>query len=164
MAGPLVGERLDKFLSGATLARLACVRPDGTPTIVPVWYHWDGTAFWFVGRKRSAWCIILADHPRAAAVIDVEGEVSIGDESFLTPRVIAEGDVTVVEEPGAGDRWVPIARAMAERYRGAAGLTYLESTLADHRWLVKLVPDQLQTWEGGGWARRYKEPGNGIGE
>ncbi len=163
MAGPLAGERLDRFLSGATLARLACVRSNGSPTIVPVWYHWDGTALWFVGRKRSAWCLVLAERPRAAAVIDVEGAVSIGGEDFLTPRVIAEGDVAVVEEPGTGDRWVPIARAMAERYRGAAGLEYLDTTMADHRWLIKLVPDQMQTWEGGGWAQRYKEPDDIVG-
>lgn len=155
--GPLGGERLERFLQGTCLARVAVVRPDGAPYVVPVWYHWDGEALWFVGRKRSAWCRFLQTEPRMAAVVDMEGPVTFGEERFLTPKVVVEGRADIVEQPGDGDRWVQIARSMAQRYRGEEGVRYVESTRGQQRWLIQLRPEVLRSWEGGGWARRYEE-------
>lgn len=153
--GPLRGDRLDRFLAGRTLARLAGVHADGRPFIVPIWYQWEGGALWFVGRRRSTWCVEITERPAVAALIDVEGPVEIEGERFFTPKVIMKGTSEIMESPGAGREWIRYGRAMAVRYRGQSGLTYLESTLEQPRWLIRLRPQTIQTWEGGGWASRY---------
>ena len=159
MGSRLTPARLDRFLAGTHLARLAVVDTLGAPYVVPAWYEWDGSSLWFVGRERSQWCIYLDHDPRAAAVIDVEGNCAVGEERYFTPRVTIVGVTVVVERPGEGRRWVEHARAMALRYRGEAGVAYLESTLDEPRWLVELTPAHLTSWEGGGWAPRYRAGG-----
>ena len=54
--GGLEQQELDTFLAGDALARVACLREDGWPYVVPIWYQWDGRSLWFVGRERSEWC------------------------------------------------------------------------------------------------------------
>ena len=51
--GGLEGEEFDNFLEGSYLARVACLTPDGAPYVIPLWYQWDGSAMWFVGRQRA---------------------------------------------------------------------------------------------------------------
>jgi PPOX class probable F420-dependent enzyme len=154
--GPLQGERLERFLGGRCLARIAVLRADGSPQVVPVWYHWDGEALWFVGRRHSSWCQNLQTDPRMAAVIDIEGRFVLEGEEFVTPSVVFEGEAELVEEPG-GRQWMEVGRKMALRYRGEDGLRYLEKTANQGRWLIRLVPSQILSWEGGGWAKRYHD-------
>lgn len=154
--GGMTRERLDIFLAGSALARLACLKPDGSPYVMPVWYQWDGNAFWFVGRQRSVWCRYIQQDPRVSVVVD---ELSYRDEAtgtrFENPKVYAEGEAEVVEEPNVGGDWVRIAEEMALRYLGPNGPSYLVPTLRQPRWLIKLAPRDVKTWEGVGWARRY---------
>ena len=42
--GGMTRAEMDAFLAGPWLARVACLKPDGAPYVVPVWYHWDGEA------------------------------------------------------------------------------------------------------------------------
>ena len=92
-----------------------------------------------------------------AAVVDAEGPVTFDGEHFLTPKVVVEGHAETVEQPGDGERWVAIARIMAQRYRGEEGLRYVESTRGQERWLIQLRPDVFRSWEGGGWSKRYED-------
>ena len=62
--GPMSRAEVDSFLAGPWLARLACLKPDGAPLVVPAWYHWDGTAFWLVARKKSQCAHYIAADPR----------------------------------------------------------------------------------------------------
>ena len=39
--GKMSKKEIDEFLSEPWIARLACIKPDGSPFVVPVWYHWD---------------------------------------------------------------------------------------------------------------------------
>jgi hypothetical protein len=71
------------------------------------------------------------------------------------PKIIASGTAEVVERPNVGGQWVAIAADMARRYLGENGPSYLESTLQQPRWLIRLVPDEVKTWKGVGWAKRY---------
>lgn len=69
---------------------------------------------------------------------------------------IVKGDAELIEEPNTGGRWVEIGREMAFRYRGEAGLKYLEASLNEPRWLFLVRPAKITTWHGGGWAEKYK--------
>lgn len=149
-------EQVETFLAGSCLARLACLQPDGSPYVIPIWYHWADGRLWFVGREKSAWCTYLDRDPRVAVTIDTEGEYEVGGVAFLTPKVVAAGKAEIVSRPGDDVRWQEIALAMARRYRGEAGVEYVKNTTDMGRWLIALEPETMQTWEGGGWAKRYR--------
>ena len=57
-SGGLADSELEDFLRGPGsdwLLKLAVLKEDGWPFVTPLWYVWDGEAFWLVGRKRSEW-------------------------------------------------------------------------------------------------------------
>lgn len=155
--GGLEDEELNAFLAGDALARVACLRPDGAPYVVPIWYQWDGANLWFVGRERSEWAKFMQADPRVSVVIDKEHgrPDAVSGEIQQIPKMIASGRVEIVEEPNVGGQWVDIASKMAVRYLGENGPSYIESTLQQPRWLIKLTPDEIKTWKGVGWAKRY---------
>ncbi len=143
--GRMSTEEREAFLALPLLCRLACLDRQGWPYVVPVWFEWDGAGFWIVPRKRSAWADYLAADPRVA--------LSIDDDAGR--RVVCQGTARLVEEPNTGGQWVEIARRMAVRYRGEAGAAYLEATLDQERWLFRVEPQRLVTWNGGGWHEKY---------
>lgn len=160
--GGLGRDEMEHFLEGNSLARLATVKPDGAPYVVPVWYQWDGEALWFVGRERSAWCEYIANDGRTAVVIDSEhSDPDESGERTEIPKVVMEGHSQIVEEPNVGGKWVEVAEKMSYRYLGPNGPTYLTSTLNQPRWLIKMTPTDIKTWKGVGWAKRYWVEGTG---
>lgn len=155
--GGLEPEELDAFLQSDALARVACLKPDGSPYVVPMWFQWDGENLWFVGRERSAWCKYMAQDPRVSVVIDREHgrpDESTGEMQQI-PKVMCSGRVEIVEEPNVGGQWVDIATKMAVRYLGENGPSYMESTMKQPRWLIKLTPEEFKTWKGVGWSKKY---------
>ena len=43
------------------------------------------------------------------------------------------------------------------RYLGPNGVKYFEPTRDKQRWLIRLDPISMQTWQGVEWAEKYKE-------
>lgn len=160
--GAMDNDEVAAFLASDALARLACLKPDGSPYVIPAWFQWDGSDFWFVGRERSAWCRYLANDPRVSIIIDADH--SPPDESGQSteiPKVFVEGTAEVVEEPNVGGRWVKVAEDMSYRYLGPNGPTYLQSTIKQPRWLIKVTPTRIKTWQGVGWSPKYWVEGEG---
>ncbi|SHF80503.1 pyridoxamine 5'-phosphate oxidase family protein [Streptoalloteichus hindustanus] len=145
--GPLDDRELAEFLTEPHIARVACLDDDGWPYVVPCWHEWDGNAFWVVPRAGSAWASYLAVEPRCAITVDEEGRQR---------KVVARCLAALVEEPNVGGRWVSIARRMSTRYLGEHGVSYLWPTLERPRWLFRLDPVSLRTWQGQDWAQRYR--------
>jgi PPOX class probable F420-dependent enzyme len=144
-------EELRDFLARPLNAKVGCLTEDGAPYVVPAWYEWDGEAFWLVPRARSAWARYLQRDPRVCLCID--------EEAPPHRRVQVLGRAEIVEQPNVGGRWVPIAERMAARYLGPdGGPRYLVPTLDRPRWLIRVHPEKLTTWAGGGWHRRYLNP------
>lgn len=148
-------KQIDEFLQGPHLARVATVKPDGKPYVVPVWYEWDGECLFVVGRERSEWVEHIRNNPAVAVVID--------EPNIPMRKVIIEGIAEIV-----GKDWVEIGRKMAKRYLGPdIGPKYLESSLDQPRWLIKIVPNNVKTWyvprefAGGkeAWHHKYYVPG-----
>jgi Pyridoxamine 5'-phosphate oxidase len=145
--GRLGEDEMAAFLAEPQLARLACLDEEGWPYVVPCWQEWDGESFWVIPRERSAWGLHLRRDPRCAIAIDEPGSLR---------KVIARCRAHLVEEPNVGGRWVEIAERMSLRYLGENGPRYLDPTRDKPRWLYRLEPLQLQTWQGTDWAARYK--------
>jgi nitroimidazol reductase NimA-like FMN-containing flavoprotein (pyridoxamine 5'-phosphate oxidase superfamily) len=145
--GRLDLEEIEEFLALPLIARLACLDGDGWPYVVPCWHEWDDGSFWVVPREKSAWARFLAREPRCAITVDEDGRQR---------KVVAQCQAHLVEEPNLGGAWVPVAERMSLRYLGENGPKYLQPTMDKRRWLFRLEPVKLQTWQGQDWAGRYK--------
>ncbi len=144
----MTDEERDAFLAQPLICRLACLTDDGFPYVVPTWYAYANGAFYLVPRERSEWARYLQRDGRCSLCIDVS------DSPYR--RVIVRGRAEVLEEPNGGNRWVDFGARMAERYRGQAGLEYIERTKDEPRWLLVVRPEQMTTSTGEGWAKKYK--------
>lgn len=144
----LTRQQIDEFLRTPVIARLATVKPDGAPYVVPVWQYWDGEAMYIIPRRGSRFIEHIEREPRVA--------VSCADD--INPehsRVLIEGRVEIVEGPVLmHGRMLEIAREMAERYGGQDGLKYLDGTMDKPRYLLRVAPEKVTTWAGG-WHSRY---------
>jgi PPOX class probable F420-dependent enzyme len=149
--GGMERAEMDDLLAQGIVCRLAVLDEAGWPYVVPVWFEWDPEEgiFWIVPRKRSAWAAYMTRDPRVALTIDTS------DAPYR--KVVVQGTAEVVETPNVGGRWVEIARRMTERYLGHVGPDYLDSTRDEPRWLFKVRPIRLVTWQGGDWHPKYRE-------
>lgn len=145
--GPLSPDEMREFLSRGMVMHLACLKDDGKPYVTPVWHEWDGEYLWVIPRQKSAWAEYLKNQKFCA--------VSIDETEPPYRKVLMEGAAELVESPNIGGKWVEIATRMSYRYLGENGPKYLEPTLDKPRWLFRIKPRQIKTWQGVGWAKRY---------
>ena len=89
-------------------ARLAYVWPDGTPRVVPVWFHWNGSEFVIATPPRAPKLKALKVNPKVALTID--------DNTFPHKVLMARGTATLEEVDGI----VPEYQLAAHRYFGEA--------------------------------------------
>ena len=144
----LTAEEIKEFLAGPIVARLATVKPDGSPYVVPIWQYYDGTALYFVARRRAQYVEHIRSDPRVC--------VSCALDAGPGTRVIFEGKAEIVEGPAImAGRMLTIARDMATRYGGDDGNAYLDETLDRPRFLIRFEPEKTTSWEGGEWAPKY---------
>ncbi len=145
---PLTPEQVDALLAGPMVARLATVKPDGAPYVVPIWQYWDGEVMYLIPRGKSRFVEYLKREPRVAISCADDNEPSRG-------RILIEGEAEIVDGPTLmSGATLEIAKEMAERYGGEGGLTYLEGTMDMARYLVRVRPTKMTTWAGG-WHPRY---------
>jgi PPOX class probable F420-dependent enzyme len=99
---PMTDAERDAFLRETRIAKLATLNADGSPTIVPVWFEWDGEAARAFTSKSSPKVKRIAADPRVA--LSVEEGVGAA-EAWVT----IEGECTVAPE-GTGDLIARLAR------------------------------------------------------
>lgn len=67
---PLTPAQMEAFLRGPVSARLACVRPDGQPHVIPLWQEWNGHAFIVIAWQGSRWPEYVRQNPAVSLTID----------------------------------------------------------------------------------------------
>lgn len=80
------------LLRGTKTGKLATVRKDGRPHVVPVWFELDGDAVIFTTSDRSVKFINMKRDPRVSITID--------DQTPPYSYVMIEGTVSFSEDPG----------------------------------------------------------------
>jgi PPOX class probable F420-dependent enzyme len=124
------------FLRETRIAKLATLQADGSPTIVPVWFEWDGqTAAVFTSRSSPKVARILA-RPRVA--LSVEESVGV-PEAWVT----IEGTAAIEETGG-----MELARRLAQRYYAAerAATAIAEWEQLAHLWVVvRITPQRIRS-------------------
>jgi len=66
----MTDEELFTFLNGPWAARLACVRADGSPHVIPIWYEWHNAAFLTIAWPGSSWASVVTYNPAVALTVD----------------------------------------------------------------------------------------------
>ena len=139
-------QQMQEFLSsGRHLMKLGTLTPEGWPSIIPVWYHYDGESFLLAARSKARWLVNIEGDPRVSALVDT-------CEAPYT-RVIVRGEAEIADRSWLGD-WQP----WAIRYLGEeTDQRYYDETKHIPRVLVRIAPREITTWAGPGWHPRYAE-------
>ena len=109
MSSMMLPDEVKRFLAyGTRTAKLATVRADGRPHVVPVWFVLDGDDIVFTTGTTTVKAAAMRRQPRVALCVD--------DETPPYAYVTVEGTATV--DPDAHDvlAW---ATRIAARYMGA---------------------------------------------
>ena len=151
-SGPLSPAELDEFLALPLLLKLACVRPDGWPYVVPLWYAWHAGKLYVVARERAVWIAYIRRENRVGVLIDEEARRHRRVQMTATAKVV-EGPV----QRGQGSAlWRQLDQVLVGRYMAdERGRAYAAQTADRPRFLVEINPVQITSWRGGSWHRRY---------
>ncbi len=130
-AGPLDDAAIGTFLQGPWAARLACLRPDGRPHVIPVWQEWDGEAFSVIAWQGSQWADYVLHNPNVSLTVD--------EPWPPLRRVVSRGQAVPVEESAD---LAPLLSRLARRYLG--------QPLPAGRVLraFRIRPETLRGWQG----------------
>jgi IclR helix-turn-helix domain/Pyridoxamine 5'-phosphate oxidase len=138
-SGPIEPKELDAFLSQALVASLSYLSEDGYPASVPLWYDWDGRAFWLVPSPAAEWAEYVRRNPRVS--------LSVSESTPPLRRVLARGPIVAVDDPDSS-QWRSVEGRLAARYARLDPARLLEGRSAQSRALLRLVPQQLIAWRG----------------
>ena len=114
---PLAQELLHSTIPG----RLAYIGKDGTPRVVPIWFHWTGEEVVFGSPPKAPKVMVLAEHPQVALTIDsnqwpyrvlhIRGTASVQIVDGVPSEYPAIAQRYIGEEQGRA--WVEQVRAMS---------------------------------------------------
>jgi PPOX class probable F420-dependent enzyme len=148
------------------LMRVAVVRSDGSPLVVPIWFIHQSGSIYFTPREKTEWFGCLRRDPRVALCID--------EQPHPYRKVLVEGEAELVHDVGEDDVWRDLYRSIAKRYVDeAAAEEYVQNTIDEPRGLYRVVlaeASKVRTWrmplEGepamGIWHDRYYRPGTSF--
>lgn len=166
---PKLSEReIDEFLAErGHLARIATVRADGAPSVVPVWFICEKGRILITPRKHSEFLQNIRRDPRVAITID--------EEAGGYRKVLFEGTARILYQPGEDRKWDDTYRRIACRYIDeSSAAKYLSETRDQPRALIGIerASARVTTWRmpaadepyTGIWAKRYYEPGSKMAQ
>jgi PPOX class probable F420-dependent enzyme len=121
-----------ELLQSKIPARLAYIATDGTPRVVPIWFHWNGREFVMATPPKAPKLRSLAKNPKVALTID--------DNTFPHKVLLVRG--TARMEPVDGI--VPEYATAAERYFGPEqGRTWMQQarTMMTSMMKITITPE-----------------------
>ena len=117
-----------ELLQSKIPARLAYVWTDGTPRVVPIWFHWNGREFVLATPPKAPKLKALAKHPKVALTID--------DNTFPHKVLLVRGAARLETVPGI----VPEYAVAAERYFGSEqGKVWVQQLASMIREMVRIT-------------------------
>ena len=132
---PLAADAVRAFLAAPWVARLACLRPDGSPHVVPVWQEWDGAHFFVAAWQGSLWAEYLLANPSVS--------LSVDEPWPPLRRVLVRGQALPLQKTDFPGGLSALLDRLRRRYLGPAGV--LPSTT----WQAfRITPETLTAWQG----------------
>lgn len=128
-------DEIGAYLREPHIADLATIRPDGSPHIAPVWYHYDGDKVMVVAERTAVKVRNIGNDPRVS--------LSIATDTEPYKYVLVTGDATI-SDAGMAD----LVRAMAVHYKGdAEGRQYADKVLEDLDFcVITVTPSKVSGW------------------
>lgn len=133
---PLTPAQIEAFLRGPVSARLACVRPDGQPHVIPLWQEWNGHAFTVIAWQGSRWPDYVRQNPAVSLTVD--------EPWPPLRRVVARGQARPVTEMDPPDLHRLLNR-LARRYLGRDLAQPYLNQVAE---VFRIDVDYLRGWRG----------------
>jgi DNA-binding IclR family transcriptional regulator len=133
---PLSPAQITAFLQGPWAARLACVRPDGRPHVIPVWQEWDGTYFHVIAWQGSQWSEYLLNNASVSLTVD--------EPWPPLRRVVVRGRAVPLEPHDPSMDTDGLLNRMARRYLGQS---YAGQAGQVQR-TFRIEPEYLRGWQG----------------
>ncbi|MCB8928105.1 MAG: pyridoxamine 5'-phosphate oxidase family protein [Ardenticatenaceae bacterium] len=135
---------IEQFLQGPWSARLACVRADGTPHVLPLWYEWDGRSFWVAASPGAQW----------KQVVDETGRVSLTIDEPWPPlrRAFVVGQAHTVAADAVPGGLAGLRQRLAVRYLGQGADQQPELCQIEGWTAVQITPQRLTGQQGLGRA------------
>jgi hypothetical protein len=109
-----------ELLQSKIPARLAYVWTDGTPRVIPIWFHWDGRDIVMATPPKAPKLKALAKNPKVSLTIDdntfphkvllIRGSARLQPVEGIVPEYAAAADRYFGPEQGAA--WVRQLRGM----------------------------------------------------
>lgn len=110
-----------ELLHAPVPARLAYIWKDGTPRVVPIWFHWNGEEIVLGSPPKAPKVMVLLGHPQVALTIDstqwpyrtllIRGIAKVDTVEGVSPEYAAAAERYFGEEQGRA--WVEQVRAMS---------------------------------------------------
>ena len=142
---PLSDDELEEFLAAPRLAHFATVSEGGRPRVRPLWYAYEDGVFYFTTRSEVRYT--GADIVAGSAVA-----ISIASEDRPYRAALARGVAEIWAEDR--ERWL---ERIAVRYGEREGKRWLAAALKEpDRVVLRMVPDQLITWDYGKGDARHQ--------
>lgn len=126
----------------ALFAKVAATHHEGKPVVSPVWYKWDVGSYLVVGNERTN----HVRNPRG----DRRCGVMVKNQTLPYKRVSVLGVAEFF--PDYFD-WQTPARRMVLRDLGEEGMSYSDPNFRFPRVSIRVWPETLSTWNGGGFDR-----------
>jgi PPOX class probable F420-dependent enzyme len=105
------------LLESRNLARLAYIWTDGTPRVVPIWFHWNGSDFVLASPPRAPKLTALARNPETSLTID--------DNTFPYKVLLVRGRARLETMDGVVPEYATAAERYFGREQGQAWVTQL---------------------------------------
>ena len=110
-----------ELLESRIPARLAYVWMDGTPRVIPIWFHWNGCEFVMGTPPKAPKLKALAKNPKVSLTID--------DNNFPHKVLLVRGTARLDNVEGIAPEYVVAAERYFGREQGQAWIKQLRGMI-----------------------------------
>ena len=129
-------ERREFLLGGTKTGKLATVRKDGRPHVVPIWFDLDGDTVVFTTGGRSLKFMNMKRDPRVCMTVD--------DQTPPYSYVMIEGTASFSDDPAELLRW---ATRIGGRYMGEdQAEAYGKRNSEPGEMIVRIMPTRVSAF------------------
>ena len=119
-----------QLLTSTAPARLAYTWSDGTPRVVPIWFHWDGKAIVLGSPPKAPKLKVLGSRNAVAVTIDT------ADPPYRVLSIRGRADVEMIDDVS------PEYASAAERYMGQEqGRAWVAQLRGQSMARIRVVPE-----------------------
>jgi DNA-binding IclR family transcriptional regulator len=131
---------IEQLLQGPWSARLACIRHDGTPHVIPLWYEWAEQCLWVTASPEAAWKAYIATGKQVSLTVD--------DPWPPLRRAFIVGHAEAVASADIPGGLAGLRHRLAIRYLGQGAATRAEFRHTAGWQAFRIVPHKITGLQG----------------